>query len=234
MENQPNRLTVTEIKNEALRFFNLEKGIPFTFLSLLKKPYKTIQTYLFENRGFISNPLKYLFFSVALYTLIINYHSGSRTFFTENKTKGREVFGALEQKLGIAIIEPMEQAQEVYMSSINLLYILAVPIVALFTFWFFKPKYNYAENLVIHCYMYGTVNWVSLTITLLTLFFDLPSYYMLVLTVFTYFVISYLIKHVYSQSWVKSLLTQLFLLIVFMIVGQVYLYSIFGYFVITK
>lgn len=234
MNQQTNRLTVSEIKNEALKFFNLEKGIPFTFLSFLKRPYQTIYTYLHKNRSFISNPLQYLFFSVALYTLATQFHQGIQAFFAENKIAGRDAFKALEQKLGVPIVSSMEQAQEIYLSSINFLYILAIPIVALCTYWFFKPKYNYDENLAIHCYMYGTANWLSLTITTLTISFKLPSYYIYVLVFSTYLVITYLIKHIYKQSWLKSFITQLFLLIVFMIIGQIYLYSFFVYYLLIS
>lgn len=234
MANQPNRLTVSEIKNEALRFFNLEKGIPFTFLVLLRRPYETIQKYLYENRRVINNPLQYLFFSVAIFSLLINFHSGYKNLFASTSADNKAAFLKLEKLVGKDLYIHFQQAQETYLSSMNFVYLLALPIVALLTFWFFKSKYNYAENLAIHCYTYATANWVSIILLSITVFFNISGKFMFLLVLFTYLVISYLLKHIYQLKWVSAFATQLFLLIVFIIVGQIYLYSLFAYFVLTS
>ncbi len=228
------RLTTKEIRNESIRFLVLEKGIPYTFITLLKKPYVAIQTYLFQNRRFLNNPVQYLLLSVALYSLFLNYHKGFRAVISSSNLKHKEMINGLEQQLNLTFYEEFVKAQEFYFSSMNIVYLFSVPVIALLTYWFFKSKYNYAENLAIHCYMYGTANWISLFITLLTLFVDLPSSFMTVLILFTFFIIAYLIKYIYQTKWFIALSTQLLLLFLFMIITQLYLYSLFAYFLFVK
>ncbi len=231
MEEEIERLSPLELKKELFAFLNLEKGIPLAYLSLLKKPYKTVQSYLTRDRKFITNPLKYLLFSVAIYTLLINYHQGFKNLMIEANKKNQKGFESLKNLTSENLFEKFIQAQEFYMSSMNLVYLFAVPIVALITYWFFKKKYNYTENLAIHCYLYGTANWTSFLLLLLTFPFELPGYFMYALIFFTYLVISYLIKYIYQLKWFTAFATQLLLLVLFMIVGQLCLLGIFLYFI---
>ncbi len=171
---------------------------------------------------------------MAVYSLFINYHKGFRAFFSESSMQNEKIMNDIENKFGVSFYEEFVKAQEVYLSSMNMVYLFSVPAIALLTYWFFKSKYNYAENLAIHCYLYGTANWVSFLLVFLTLFIDMPGNFMFFLIVFTYLVIAYLIKHIYQLRWVSALAVQLLLLFVFMIIGQVYLYSLFAYFMIVK
>lgn len=231
MEEEIERLSPLELKNELFAFLNLEKGIPLTYISLFKKPYETVQRYLTKDRSSTTNPLKYLLFSVAVYTLVVNYHQGFKKLMSEMNKANQKGFENLKNLTGENLFEKFVQAQEFYLSSMNLVYLFAVPIVALITYWFFKKKYNYTENLAIHCYLYGTANWTSFFIILLTFPFDLPGYFMYTLIFFTYLVISYLIKHIYQLKWFTTLAIQLLLLALFMIVGQLCLIGIFLYFI---
>lgn len=234
MENQPNRLTVTEIKNEALRFFNLEKGIPFTFLSLFKNPYQTVQNYLYKNRRVVNNPLQYLFFSIAVYMLMSSFHPSFKEFAEKADTQNQEMFRELEEQTGKEMYVHFKKAQEISFSTMNFVYLLALPIMSLLTFWFFRSKYNYAENLAINCYMYGTANWVSFLILVCTVFFKLPGYFMYFLMLFTFIITSYMLKYIYQLTWLKAITTGVLLNIIFVILVQVYLTSIFVYFLLTS
>lgn len=231
MEEEIERLSPLELKTELFAFLNLEKGIPLAYISLFKKPYKTVQAYLTKDRKYIVNPLKYLLFSVAVYTLIINYHQGFQNFLEETNKKNADSFNSIKNLVSENLFEKYLLAQEFYLSSMNLVYLFAVPIVSLITYWFFRRKYNYTENLAIHCYLYGTANWTSFLILLLTFPFDLPGYFMYTLIFFTYLVISYLIKHIYQLKWFTAFAIQLLLLILFMIVGQLCMIGIFIYFI---
>ena len=48
------------MRNEAFQFFNLEKGMAFTYVSLIKNPFETIKTYLDFDRRKYTNPLRFL------------------------------------------------------------------------------------------------------------------------------------------------------------------------------
>ncbi|WP_417799846.1 hypothetical protein [Tenacibaculum sp.] len=228
------RLSVKEIRKEGLKFLNFEKGIAYTFIMLLRKPYVAIQIYLFKNRRFLNNPIQYLLFSVAGYSLFINYHKGFRAFFSESSTQNKQMINSLEEQLNVTFYEEFVKAQNFYLSSMNMVYLFSIPAIALITYWFFKPKYNYAENLAIHCYMYGTANWISLIIVLLTLFLNISGSFMPVLVLLIYLVIVYLIKRVYRVKWLAALGTQLLLLLIFIIIGQLYLYGLLVYFIWAK
>lgn len=232
MEEELERLSITELKNELFAFLNLEKGIPLTYISIFKRPYKTIQTYLTKDRNYITNPLKYLLFSVAVYALLISYHKGFQSFRTESNTTNQKSFENLKKLFSEDLYEKFLMAQEFYLSSMNLVYLFAVPIIALITYWFFKEKYNYTENLAIHCYLYGTANWTSLLIVLLTLPFDFSGSFMFILILFTYTIITYLIKYIYQLKWLTAFAIQFLLLVLFMIIGQLCLLGIFIYFMI--
>ncbi|OSY87983.1 hypothetical protein WH52_08080 [Tenacibaculum holothuriorum] len=231
MEEELERLSISELKTELFAFLNFEKGIPLAYVSMFKKPYKTIQTYLNKDRRHIINPLKYLLLSVAAYTLLVNYHKGFQNFKTEANKANEKGFESLKNLFNENLYEKFLMAQDFYLSSINLVYLFAVPVVALITYWFFK-KYNYIENLAIHCYMFGTANWTSFLVMLLTFAFDVSGNIMYLLMLFTYSIISYLLKNIYQLKWITALATQLLLLFVFMIIGQLCLIGIFLYFII--
>jgi hypothetical protein len=199
---------------------------------LFKKPFEAIQTYSLKDRKFLINPLKYLLFSVALYTLLVNYHKGFNNFMRSANQGNKKMFEGLEKMFNTELFEKFLLAQEFYMSSVNVIYLFAVPIIGWITYLFFRKKYNYAENLAIHCYLYGTANWTSLLLVLVTLIFDLPGSFIFFLTLSTFVVIAYLIKHIYQIKWITAIGIQFFLLLIFMIVTQIYLYTIFFYYLL--
>ncbi len=232
MEEEIENLSITELKTELFAFLNLEKGIPFTYITLFKKPFDAIKTYTLKDRKFLTNPLKYLLFSVAVYTLFVNYHNGFKDFMTNANKGNKKTFEGIEKMFDAELFEKFLLAQEFYLSSMNIIYLFAVPIVGWVTYLFFRKKYNYAENLAIHCYLFGTANWTSLILILVTLFFDFSGGFMLFLGITTFMIIFYLIKYIYQIKWINALGIQLLLLIIFMITTQVYLIGLFFYYLL--
>lgn len=232
MEEEIERLSPLELKTELFAFLNLEKGIPFTYITLFKKPFHAIKTYTSKDRKFLTNPLKYLLFSVAVYTLFVNYHKGFKNFIANSNKGNEKMFEEFEKMFKAELFEKFLLAQEFYLSSMNIIYLFAVPIVGFVTYLFFKKKYNYAENLAIHCYLFGTANWTSLILILVTLFFDFSGGFMLFLGITTFMIIVYLIKYIYQIKWINAMGIQLLLMVLFMLVTQVYLIGLFFYYLL--
>ncbi|MBA6156430.1 DUF3667 domain-containing protein [Tenacibaculum sp. S7007] len=232
MEEEIENLSIAELKTELFAFLNLEKGIPFTYITLFKKPFQAIKTYTSKDRKYLTNPLKYLLFSVAVYTLFVNYHKGFKDFMTNANKGNKKMFEGLEKMFDAELFEKFLLAQEFYMSSMNIIYLFAVPVVGLVTYLFFRKKYNYAENLAIHCYLFGTANWTSLLLVLITLLFNFSGGFMLFLMIITFMLIVYLMKHIYQIKWITAIGVQILLAFIFMIVTQVYLLAIFFYYLL--
>lgn len=214
MENQKlPRLTIKEIKREALLFFNLEKGIPFTLISLLRKPYETLQTYLSYDRRKYSNPIKYLIFTSAIYLLIISLNPNIVEFAEKAKVENAKNYAGFEKKVNLKIAESFQKAQEIQFSYQNVLSLFSLPLLGFFTYLFFKPKYNYAENLAINAFVNGTSSWVGIALTFVTSFFTISYWWiMLLILLSSTLMMSYLYKSFFKISSLKAFLTSFFIL----------------------
>lgn len=208
MENRLPRLTVKEIWNETLKFFNLEKGILFTFISLLKKPYFTVQTYLNVNRRKYSNPLQYILFGVAIYVVIIKLSPGFNYFIEQANTINQQKLQALGDK-GAVYFESNAKAQELLMSYQNVLYLFILPVISIITNWFGGKNYNYAENLAINAFTFGTAVWVSLLFGLVTFFLNYTYTILGLLALLSWFVTCYMYKNIFQFKWVKAILVSI-------------------------
>lgn len=236
MENQKlPRLTVKEMKREALMFFNLEKGIPFTFISLLRKPLETIDEYLNYDRRKYSNPIKYLLFAVAMYTLIISFNSNFKTFIENTNKTNAKTYKPLEEKLNIEIAKPYEQGQKAYFSYQNIFILISLPLLGFVTYLFSREKYNYAENLVIIAFTYGTTNWISALVTIVTSFFAFSFlYFSLIVTVLSLVIFIYFFRKIFKQSIFLSILIGTLLLIVSLFYSVILQLILGGYYIIVS
>lgn len=203
-DNKLPRLTVKEIRNETLMFFNLEKGLLFTFLSLIKEPYSTIQTYLHFDRRKFSNPLQFILIGVALYTLIVTIHPGFIKLMESSNKMNAKNYSRMEKDLNIKIAEPMERAQNIYLSYQNVFYIFLIPAVGFATFLLFEKPYNYAENLAINAFVFGTTTWVSIVLTLLTFFIEHIAL-IFIMPLISLFLTGFLYKKIFQEDWLKTI-----------------------------
>ena len=199
-DNQLPRLTIKEIQNETLMFFNLEKGLLFTFISLLKNPSGTIQTYLNSNRRMYTNPLSYILVGVAIYTVLFTVHPAFNKMMNSTNKMNAKNYERLEKDLDIKIAEPFEQAQAIYLNYQNVFYLLLIPAVGFVTFLLFEKPFNYAENLAINAYVFGTTTWFSVILTLLTFFIESVAV-MFILTFVSYILIGYLYKKIFPRKY---------------------------------
>lgn len=207
MENQLPQLSTKEIWNEMLKFFNLEKGLLFTFVSLLKTPKLTVNTYLRVDRKKYSNPLQYILFGAAIYIVLLKVSPSFNAFLSKAQEMNTKNYGRLEERFNISIIEPFTQAQDIYLSYQNLLYLIIIPVVGILTYQLHKPMYNFAENMVINAYAFGTVTWISILASLVTIFTVIPYAFFILSALITFFTLTYLYKKIYDTSWLMGLLT---------------------------
>ena len=111
-EDELPRLSVKEIRNETLKFFNLEKGLAYTYVSLIRHPFDTVHNYLRFNRKKASNPLQYVLFGVAVYMLILQFHPSFKAFLAKLYA-GRQMAAAQQNS---AFFEALKKAQGFFFS----------------------------------------------------------------------------------------------------------------------
>ena len=215
------KLSIKEISDEGFKFFNLEKGLIFTFIAVLRRPLETVNTYLNKDRRKYSNPLQFILIAVGLYTAIISYHKGFQSFLDYTEAENKKNFALIEKQFSIQIAEPIAQAQDIIFSYQNVLYLLIIPAISLITYKLFSKKYNYAENLAINAYIFGTSTWVAIILALLTLVAGYPIIVFASLSIISFAIITYLYKMVFETSWLKGLGTMMLVYILIMIITTI-------------
>lgn len=221
------RLSISEMKDEVLGFFYLEKGLLFTFVYMLKKPAETIELYLRYDRKKVQNPFRYLFIAVAFSTFVMLANPSFKSYIDGVRNGSRAQYDKVEKDTGLPIWEKIQEAQEIAMSYQNLLVVLAIPLVSLITFLLLKKmNYNYAEHMAINCLIFGTVYWITGIYSLCTLFFnDVLLIYISWLLVFLFG--SYFYWRSFSINLFKAILTLLGGYLMVILVGAVFQISIF-------
>ena len=204
-ENRLPRLTVKEIRNETLLFFNLEKGLLFTFLALIKDPKNTIDTYLNIDRRKFSNPLQYILISVAIYTVLITVHPSFVNTMASLNEQNAKSYAKMEKDLNIKIAEPMARSQKIFLSYQNVLYLILIPIISFATFFLFEKSFNYAENLVVNAFVFGTSTGVSMILTALTIFIDHFAVMMIAIPLFSFVFTGYMYKKIFQEDLLKTI-----------------------------
>ncbi|MEO2063561.1 MAG: DUF3667 domain-containing protein [Christiangramia sp.] len=221
------RLTIDEIKTEVLSHLYLEKGLLSTFISMLKRPSKTVEVYLHGNRRKIQNPFRYLIIGVAFSTFIMLANPSFRNYISNIQQSSKGNYDQLDAATGLSFYEKFTQAQEIYMSYQNLVLTLAIPLIALVTFLFFRKKaYNFAEHMAINCLVFGTIYWLSGLFSLVTFFMDYS--FIIYLSWFLTFAIgTYLYWKVFSINIFKSMLSILSAYLAAMVVGIFFQIAVF-------
>lgn len=232
IDNEVPRLTVKEIRNETLLFFNLEKGLLFTFVALMKQPFSTIQTYLFHDRRKFSNPLQYILIGVALYTIIISVHPGFNKMVNDSNEINAKNYARMEKQFDIKIAEPFERAQGIYFNYQNVFYIFLIPAVGFATFLLFERSYNYAENLAINAYVFGTTTWFGILVTLATFFIEHIAM-MFIMPLISLILMGYLYKKIFQEDWLKTTGVTIIVFGVLMVLSLIFQFGIAAILIFT-
>ena len=169
----------------------------------MKEPFSTIQTYLHYNRRKFSNPLQYILIGVALYTVLISIHPGFTKMVKSSNEMNEKSYARMEKQFNIKIAEPIERAQGIYFNYQNVFYIFLIPAVGFATFLLFEKPYNYAENLAINAYVFGTTTWFSIIITVLTFFIEHIAM-MFIMPLISILLMGYLYQKIFQEGILKT------------------------------
>ncbi len=221
------RLTLNEIKNEICSHLYLEKGLLFTFWNMLKSPAHTLNIYLYENRRKVQNPFRYLIIAVAFATFITLSNPAFQNFLADTQNANKGSYEELEQGIGLPLWETFEQAQDIYTSYQNLVVLLAIPFISLFTYLVFKKKgFNYAENMAINCLIFGTIYWISGVTNLLL--YSLDIYILMAVGWILMTILGcYFYFRIFSINIFKAVLTTIGSNVMLMIVGIIFQIIVF-------
>ena len=184
---------------------NLDSGLWYTVINLVKHPGKVIQEYIGGRTRAYYHPLRLALLMGTISFLIMfsfsNFGETQENISDFLNPNADEETRALQAKIQ-ASIKPF----------MNLLPILFIPFNALASKWLFGTKQiNYAEQMVLHAYIYGVVVFVSLPLFIIYGYFDLfmlsPILGAIITCVFLYFTFRQIFNSKPFITIVKSMLT---------------------------
>lgn len=77
------------------------------------------------------------------------------------------------------------------------------------TNWLGGKNYNYAENLAINSFTFGTSIWVSLLFGIATFFLNYTYTILGMLALLSWFVTCYMYKNIFQFKWLKAILVSI-------------------------
>ncbi len=185
------RFTFTSMMKKTLAAFDFEKGMLFIITQLTINPGRVIRHYLNGKRKPIYDPLRYLFWTTALMT-VLNMMIDPKNIY-------------------MAKVEVDGVASEVNLwttSNMTAMFLISLPLYAFMTKLFFREwKFNFSEHLIVNMYSIGHANLIN-SIFMVTLFWSEALYYSTFVTTIVvpaYFFISITVKKRVTTV-VKSLL----------------------------
>jgi|GEM_PF-6958371 len=198
----PPRITFKSIIADIMSVWNLERGLPYTFKEFLLKPLASVQTYIFENRNQFFNPVRYVIFAFAV------------NFFLQFKSKPFQLYldwSARNQQNEELMADPvmgpfMQDYMEALFNSMNILALMAIPVMSLLTFAILNGKrFTYWEHIAINSFAWGTSTIIGIIYTIPTMFINhiWPVFGGIVLSII---VITIFYRRVYEHGWLRSLL----------------------------
>lgn len=169
MSQQVERITFKHLSAELIKIFNLEKGILLTVRDLLLHPRTMIKQYLVggEARKKYTKPLQFVIVLVGLYTFLMVQIDWSLflpdTAATETYDLGYKIGSGGEapdeatlKEIEAQTLAFQEQYNLVLKKYFNVIMLAFVPLVALFTYLFYrKHQLSYPEHLVVNAYLTG-------------------------------------------------------------------------------
>lgn len=143
------RYSLKNIRTAILNELNLEKGMLYTLVNLIKKPGVVINEHLFEDRNKMVKPIPYLFLTAGFVTFI------TLKFIDFENEIDLSQLGSQPGEFQYNLVVVFKELVSKYYN-INLLF--NVPFFALGSFLMFQDrKFNYAEHLVVAAYLTGSL-----------------------------------------------------------------------------
>jgi len=233
------RFTMRYIFHSLLNIFNLEKGLFHTIYQLIIHPGKALRSYLFEDRTHFMKPFSFLLLSITLAVIaLINIQHIEKGLEKQLNTQRTEQLNRSpqddkEEKIQRAFNIYIQQASIIYSKYLNVLLILFIPIVSIFSYLFFrKDKMYYAEHLIANSYIMSMQNLIYLL--MLPIFFLVSmNAFMVVYLIFSvaYHVYTYL--HLFSYRPLPNIFRSLMSIcigyLVYMIISMLVFAGVFLY-----
>lgn len=210
------RLSMAKLWKDVMIAFDLEKGLLYTFYSLLIRPHKAVHSYLFEDRSRLTNPFKFLAISITLSTFILlntqilnksmadNFQRGFEQGLKEGRAEKETTSTDFQQ------IVPPEQYNQILIQLLNdtfsLSYLLFIPILG-WVSWVPYPKKQlfFGEHVVIHTYVSGL--WNFMLVIAYPLLIIMPE---LLEPIFIVYITGYVVsitmiyKHLSNRNWFRT------------------------------
>lgn len=232
---RPERITMKTIGYGLLELFNLERGLVHTLIALTIQPGKALRTYLAEDRTRLVPPFRFLLFAVAAAAFITVQYMKSSEFMAEMRAGFESGYRAGSEN-GELDTEKMETfllfLNEIFANYFNIALLVGVPIVALCTFWILRKGHNYAEHLVINCYVTGYQNIMYIIMTPLLFFMKFTTLsYIYIVLILIYGIYAYV--RVFQERFVigtfKALLANLlyFVLYYILLIAVIFIAGIY-------
>lgn len=182
----PRRLTIKLLINDVMStIFNLERGVIFTMLTMIKSPADVINAFVNGNRYRYMNPFRLMILAATLAVI------------SESITGTIDTVGHLQ--IQGSNDESTKVIGDFLKNNINLIVLATVPLLSIGSFIVFrKPKWNFAEHLSINAYAYSVAAIVGSLYSFLLIPFDGETRILLegVSQIFTFFV-----AYVYIKTW---------------------------------
>lgn len=177
------RITPRQLFVDILAILNFERGVFYSLREMALRPYKATQEYLYGDRKKHANPLRLLFFSSAIATIVtvglMDMQNGLVSFDTGNPSteqaqtinEGGTVEGNTSDALTQEEIDRKKEIEERLQLAIkhfmqrnmNLMFLVSAPVAALWCALFFRKRgFNIAEHFVINCFLIALVNTLSI------------------------------------------------------------------------
>ena len=148
-EKELERFTLQKIIKDILYVLNLEQGMGYTLKRLFVEPGAAINEYLFEDRTRLTRPFQLVVLLVAIATFLTLLVLPELDELQEElrQTPGWENFSP-------AVQESMEWFTKNMKQYFNVFFLASIPFISLATFLIFrKPKFYFAEHLIINTYL---------------------------------------------------------------------------------
>jgi len=198
------RLSMRVIFRNLVEIFtNVDRGFFYTAKELLRRPERVISDFVSGATVRYVNPFRFLLITVGLSTLI-NLSLGIYDMQAADINENINATMGLEQDP--ELLQRQQQLQTEMRKYANLIPLLIVPFISMMSIWLFKRRgYNYAENLVMNAFFFGTLSFVGIPLLLLfALFPQLIAYAMPVGMVFGVAYYTYATKRLFKFSVIST------------------------------
>lgn len=223
---ETHRLTIKHAFHDFLHSFtHVDKGLLYLIVQLFKRPGGVAKDYIAGKRKSYFNPTQYLLIMVAIATfLTINFHLMGDTLSTVSP----EDYKLLSESQ----VKDLQFIKFIY-KYFNLILLLGVPLMALFTWLFFRSSgYNFAEILTVMCFIGGQRTLIFIFLTPL-LYFFLSYWYIFIGLYYLLWIIycGWVYLQVFEGKKSIILIKYIIILIIFLPLTQVMSRMIFNIFV---